>query len=300
VAEYEHYDAPEADAADDARDVAVVFPEVYLAPIRDLRHARPVCWWLSVDKSALWSAPTELENRRRLGQPSDTVLRLRLLKQAVVRRRWAGRMADPRVLHLAQSEYARMFLLEHSGLDALLVSDYLPHAADDEELPLTPAGNPPVVAYQPAKGGHLVDQVRALLRDSVSWIPIQGMDHAGVRRALEKSSAFLDLGHQPGKDRLPREAALAGAVTLVARVGAGANDVDIPLPAAHKIPYSGDMARVAADVLLAVLADVEGSYTQQAGYRASVRDERRRFHDEVRTAFPAPRRAQPSSDAAGN
>lgn len=291
VEQYERYDAPEAPAVRDVPGAAVVFPEVFLSPITDLVHARPVCWWLSIDKSALFSAPTERDNRRLLGDPSDTRLRLRCLKQAVVRRRWLPRMADPRVSHVAQSEYARRFLVERHGFEARLVSDYLPHVeadAADVAPPRVPAGSRPTVSYQPAKGGPLAAAVRAHVgEDRVRWVPIQGMDAGGVRQALQESSVFLDLGHQPGKDRLPREAALAGAVSVVANVGAGSNDVDMPLPDAHKIAYTPAVVRDAADAVLAVLTDVDGAYAQQARYRAGIRDERRRFHDEVRTAFGA-------------
>lgn len=291
VAQYEHYDAPEVPAVSDDPGVAVVFPEVYLEPVRALQRARPVCWWLSVDGSALWSARTERDNRRRLGRRTDPVLALRLVKQRAVRAFWLPRLRDPRVLHLAQSEYARLFLTERMDLAAHRVSDYLPElpesppraAADDADDAARPN-----VAYNPAKGSALVDAVRGVLGDRVGWTPIRGLDAAGVRAALEQAHVYLDLGHQPGKDRLPREAALAGAVTLVARVGAGANDVDVPVPAEHKISYSPDVARVAADTVLRVLGDLERSREMQAPYRDSIRDEKRRFHHEVRTVFAGP------------
>ena len=41
--------------------------------------------------------------------------------------------------------------------------------------------------------------------------------HGGLDRGPDRR---VDLGHHPGKDRLPREAALAGCVTVVGRAGA--------------------------------------------------------------------------------
>jgi hypothetical protein len=142
------------------------------------------------------------------------------------------------------------------------------------------------VSYNPAKGGEHIRAVKAALyAANVRWLPLQDLTRTELLDSLAQSDVFLDLGHQPGKDRLPREAALLGAVTLVAQIGAGADLIDTPLPSEHKIRTEGDFARNAAVTLSQVLADPEEHFHRQRYYREGLLRERDAFKKEVRYLF---------------
>ena len=69
---------------------------------------------------------------------------------------------------------------------------------------------------------------------------VVGMTRSEVVSTLQGCGIYLDLGHHPGKDRMPREAALSGALTVVARRGSGAFFADVPVPWEHKITPGRD------------------------------------------------------------
>jgi len=46
---------------------------------------------------------------------------------------------------------------------------------------------------------------------------------------------YIDFGTHPGKDRIPREAALRNCIVLTNRNGAADNNVDVPIPNEYKI-----------------------------------------------------------------
>ena len=61
---------------------------------------------------------------------------------------------------------------------------------------------------------------RPALPADVDFVPIRDMNKAQVRDALFGARLYIDFGHHPGKDRVPREAAVAGAVVLLREAGA--------------------------------------------------------------------------------
>jgi len=164
-----------------------------------------------------------------------------------------------------------------------MLSDYV-------SLPANTAGTTPErdarrIAFNFAKGGDLVQQVIDSNAVDADWVPIKNMSHADVIRTLQSSAIYLDLGHQPGKDRLPREAAASGAVALVARRGAGASDLDFPLPMDHKLVANFSSTESVSVALNTILADLTHQYKRQEGFRSVIASERHAFVEDVKRIF---------------
>lgn len=280
VAEYEKYDVPEAKQIIDQPGNAVVAPEVCYLNLVKYRHVDRFCWWLSVDNSQLFES-----GRRRPGMQAES------FEQHV--RRVAHRIVFPfirqfalrlPVHHLTQSAYAYDFLFSRAGLTSSMLSDYISFPTPTKgDAP--PTRNERQIAFNFAKGGDLVQQVIESNTVDALWVPIKNMTHHDVIRTLQSSAIYLDLGHQPGKDRLPREAAASGAVTLVARRGAGASDIDFPLPYDHKIAADNTATKSASTALNAVLADLSHQYERQKTFRDVIELERQVFIRDVRQIF---------------
>jgi hypothetical protein len=282
VKEYEHYDAPERGFVD-APEHALVAPETYTKSLSLAKRATRICWWLSIDYSPLF-----FTERERIYQHSYSVTD-RLIHAARAGRGVAFRMALSRkpwsdMLHLAQSQYAWNFLYDRLDITASLVTDYTPTT----ELDGIPRRAVPergrTVSYNPKKGGWVVEELRRR-GAPYDFVPIQNMTRGEALRTLCESAVYMDPGNHPGKDRMPREAALAGAITLVSRRGSGANWQDVPIPWDHKIDMTGDVAANAAARLEAVFSDLAGHKERQAGYEPFIRGERERFRHEVAAFF---------------
>jgi hypothetical protein len=299
VTEYAHYDAPER-PFEDAAEVALLAPETNVADMRPARKATRICWWLSIDSSPFFFARRERVYRHSYS-PADRLTHAAFMGLSVVHRLGTHRRSWLGMLHLAQSHYAWHYLYSHLDLTPSLVTDYTPTAELDDipRNPVTERGR--TVAYNPRKGGWVVDELRRR-GTPYDFVPIQNMSRAEALRTLCESAVYLDAGHHPGKDRMPREAALAGALTLVGRRGSGANSLDVPLPWEHKFDMTGDVAAHAAARLDEVFSDLGGHKERQSAYEPFVRGEQERFRREVAAFFvegkygsdlPGDRPAQP-------
>ena len=289
VSEYETYGCRIASAVPDEPDVAVVLPDVAASYAATFRQARPVLWWLSIDFSETYG-PRMARQTGEVSWGGRLMHAYRVLTPWHAERRTTSLVGLlDRASHCAQSEYARRFLSEHEGLPASLLSDYVHldarfHYPEHGE---GPEREPRSVAYNPAKGSRYLAHLRERMPDVV-WRPVSGLDRDGVGRVLSTSEVYVDLGHHPGKDRIPREAALAGCVVIVGGRGSAALSEDVPVDDALRVPVADDVPGTALrteQVLRRVLAEPDAWRSGQRGYRDWVRGEEQRFRGEVEQVF---------------
>ena len=248
----------------DDPDTVVILPEVWSAAVDGFGLARVGLWWLSVDNNLV----------------SDLG---RYFHHPAPRR--------PPV-HLYQSAYAHAYLVRH-GVAGAPLGDYLAAAH------LAPAAEAPRgrrIAFNPKKGFEttlqIIERSLALGREA-DWVPIAGLDPAGVRALLAGCRVYIDFGPHPGMDRLPREAALAGCCVVTGRRGAAAFAEDVPIPDPFKVPD--------ADIDLAVerifwCLESPGASRLFDDYRRWIRGQRAGFFEQVRRLFGLGRPAAPATE----
>jgi hypothetical protein len=287
VSEYARYDAPECLHPADQAGNALVAPETHMEPLMKRGAATRFCWWLSVDNARVMRGSQAMSRRSRL----DITGQRKTLRQKAIpvadrvrffpeRVQFRRRMTA--IEHLTQSQYAWSMLYVGLGELPTMLSDYTPITPDGRDRV---GSNGFTISYNPQKGGAYIDHLRALVDLPVEWLPIQGMTYDEVLLSLSRSDIYVDLGQHPGKDRLPREAALHGAVTVVARIGAGAFDADVPIPAMHKVRPGPSMVIDAAAVLHTILGDLPAHRLAQDAYRKTISGEKTCFNAEVRAIF---------------
>jgi len=176
-------------------------------------------------------------------------------------------------VHLAQSDYARAHLAA-AGITAMPLGDYLSRSFHDRGGPRAAA-----IAVNASKGARL-QRIARIIAPDIHHIPIRDMTPGEVVDTLNRVVAYVEFGAQPGRDRLPREAAACGAVVFARRAGAGANDVDTPLPLEFTFTRAG-MPRMIRE-LRGVLSNPAPAHRAQAGYRAANVGDRDRFDAHVR------------------
>lgn len=245
---------PNACTAGQKARALVVIPEIWAGDA--CLYSRSAVYWLSVDTAIAWNPMLGARGGR------------------------AHYFATTRdVLHLAQSHYALHWLHANGARRVLPVFDYVtpwdvPSGLVRDRVAVLPTRNPEALA-----------ELRRLAPD-LPWVEIRGMTKREVAKALASSIVYVDLGHHPGKDRVPREAASLGAVVLLNRAGAALHYADHPLDDVHLID-AGDLPAVVA-LIRGVLADYRSHYLAQAPYRARVEVERDEFVEQVRAAFFVP------------
>jgi hypothetical protein len=251
------------------RDTLVVMPEVLstLAAAPAAQYQRAL-WWLSLD-NAIPKNPALL----------DPAYRRRFLE-------------DPGLVHFHQSDYARSFLQSNSAVRYHPLSDYTD--PDIIGRSLIPSENPPLsnrtntISYFPSKGGALASRFierRCALKQWVEFLPLREMTKAQVRDALFTSRMYIDFGNHPGKDRVPREAAAAGAIVLLHAAGAAKFFPDHPLPAEYLFTEEDIATGHLHQKVNAIFEDPEAHFGRQRMYRDAILHEQERFDLEVRSFF---------------
>ena len=232
--EYTVYDAPQIPFSD-IHGQLIVIPETATWISRRVNYADLAIWWLSVD------------NYYERSKESKIIDIYRHVKGYIKPRDLSARKAPiwrlRKHIHFYQSEYANRFL-QSKNIKGLPLTDYI----RTSQSPCAERGyNDPkdnIICYNPKKG---IKKTSRLIRayPHFRFIPIVGLSTEQVQMLLCKAKIYIDFGHHPGKDRLPREAAIAGCCVITGRQGSAGNDIDVSLPQRYKLDDSSTSSYIA-------------------------------------------------------
>lgn len=267
--EYLKYKTPVCDFKDDG-DTFFIIPESATFITKMITRSRYSIWWLSVD------------NYFRV--KGDSLLRdfiytyLSLLRSRVPIKNLEN------ALHFTQSEYAKKFL-KLSGMDSSMLTDYLGLEHTLKERFIDLKNKKDIIVYNPKKG---VKTTRELVKyfKKFNFIPIQDMSSIEVASLLESAKIYIDFGSHPGKDRLPREAALSGCCIITNTKGSAENSVDICISKKYKLDEKSDLFYDKFDLI------IEGIFTNFVihskdfdKYRLRIASEEKTFQAQVKKIF---------------
>ena len=250
LTEYEKYDPVVCRRFLLRRHHLVVLPEPLALQAPTFARATVAVWWLSVDNTIVG---VDERARRAFFALKD-------------------------VHHFTQSEYAADFLRRNGVRASYPLGDFI-----DPLFTATPPQRPnarPVVAHNPAKGAELAESFFGA-HPALRPLPLRGMTKDGVVAALRGALTYVDFGHLPGKDRLPREAAASGAVVFVRRAGAGGFAEDFPIPDFFRFDEEDVATGVLADRIAAVHGDPDRHWGLQEEFRAAIRRERAELYGQL-------------------
>ena len=137
-------------------------------------------------------------------------------------------------MHFAQSHYAADFLALND-VQPVPLTDYL---NDDFLETLWKPWRRSAIAYN-AKSALVVERLKRASPEltKLTWIELAHMSREHVRGLLSDVEVYADFGPHPGRDRMPREAALCGACVLTNRRGSADFAEDVPLPSMYKLDH---------------------------------------------------------------
>lgn len=253
---YQRYGVQVTDHCELTPSVCVVVPEVLQLDIAPFSPAMVAVWWLSVDNA--------LSNK--------------LFQDPARVQAWLQQVP----LHLAQSLYASAWLTKNGRPDNWMLSDYT-----DPDFTATPAvmgERQRQVLYNPRKGGEAVRHLQSAMPDW-RFVPLTNYSRPQLRSLMQQSRYYVDFGHHPGKDRLPREAAASGCLVLARDAGAAHFFRDVPLQAPYKFMASEVESGQLAQRLRHLDAAYEWHWQAQARYRLNIGQERQIFGLEAALVF---------------
>ena len=230
----------------------IIFPEVALdhsTAFYNLGFKKRVFWWLSWNNAPLGNL-TKFNN----------IINLK------------------NCIHIFQSKYAQKEAAR-LGFRGSIVSDYTIFDDTADKTEFTKTND---ICFLEGKAPGTEKLIKEL-RNHFSVIAIKKMSQTQVIQTLKNSKFSIDFGSHPGKDRIPREAALHNCIPLVHDVGAAKYYEDVSLPQALKLDTTtiSNTKNLIAKINL-LNARIEQTLQSIAPYTSKIQNERNVFYDEVR------------------
>ena len=269
---YKKYHVPYTFEVEDKPHNILIIPEGATELLYNAKKIQRVIWWMSVDNYL-----------SHLVQKFDSHLKKPLNK--ALKKFFYFNKEDSNITHFVQSEYARRFLKlnEISANKIYMVEDYLNQAFLSRAMQIDLTKKENIVVYNPKKGFEVTEQLIKLAPD-INWRPIENMTPEQVQELLAQAKVYIDFGNHPGKDRIPREAAISGCVVIVGKRGAAANDIDINIPDEFKFDGQATTQDI-INKIRKVFENFSAAYEKQAAYRTRILDDKNRFTNEIAKTF---------------
>lgn len=266
---YEEYCKETEDdiAVIDCAENIVIVPEILFEVFEDIHKATKVAWWLSVDgykdivKEKYSLTDEQMQQRECLD-----FYHFREKKD---------------IFHLAQSYYAIDFLKNQLGvLEAQI--DYLSDYIHDSFLQINDEGleyqRKDMALFNPKKGGWRLKKLIDQTSDEILWVPLENMTRDKMRLHMLLAKVYVDFGTHPGKDRIPREAAISGCCVITGRQGAAANNEDVPIPEEYKFDDKTDIdVQGIRSLILDIFKNFDEHSAKFENYRSVIKGEKERF-----------------------
>jgi hypothetical protein len=268
VERYKNYNAP-IDTSLDSKNLLIV-PEIVPEMIKFSK--RSIIWWLSVDNSPLnrYSQKELLDFRHKNRNQNTDVQKVQSPDETEF---WEVFFSN-NVYHYAQSYYAKNTLKSKFQLSSKMLTDYI---NNDYTLKFW-TRNKSQISFGLKGSEHFEYFKNSLVNHEV--VRIVNFTRSEVIENLAKTRLFIDLGHQPGRDRMPREASLLKAHVMLNSAGAGDVFRDAPLSKKFKIDLENKELS-----LLKILSYLNRSpkpSLSQIAYRRWVESQERTFENEVK------------------
>ncbi len=243
---------------EDMEENALILPEVCPAEGMKHRKMKQYYWWLSVDNYLNCFTNNEIANN--YFEAIDLVT----------------------YKHLVQSEYSRNYLVSNSVTEDRIsyLGDYINQIYLDNADMINSADKEDIVLYNPSKGLEFTSKLIELSPD-LNWVAIKGLSTIEVFDLMKKSKIYIDFGNHPGKDRIPREAAICKCIIITGKRGSAANDYDVTIPRKYKFDEEDDICQDIIDTIKCGLREYDRMINEFEEYRNRIIDEKEEFLKEI-------------------
>ena len=193
---------------------------------------------------------------------------------------------DNNIEHWVQSDYAKIFIKKNGIVDKQIyrVRDYLNEAFLQRASHVDVTQKENIVAYNPVKGFEFTQKLLKVAPE-IKWQAIRDMTPEEVQQLLARAKVYIDFGNHPGRDRIPREAAVSGCCVLTGRRGAAANPNDIAIDDSFKFNDTDENLIPIVERIKDIFAHFKTNYESQRKYREQIMTERAEFDRDVKAAF---------------
>ena len=236
---------------------------------------RKVIWWLSVDFFL---------NDYKFTSHLNSI---NILKTKFIRKYNFDKNIE--IIHFVQSYYARKFLMLNGIKNELIydLSDYLdPIFTENLELSLNTTKKN-IVVFNPKKGFEYTSKLIDLAskKHEIEWIPIINMTPEQVNDTLRSAKVYIDFGNHPGKDRIPREAAMCGCCIITGKMGSAQFFEDVSINEEYKFEDIDENLYDVLDKIKYIFNNYNTEIEKFKQYRKKIMHEYKIFQKEIDIIF---------------
>ncbi len=269
---YKHFEIPYTFEIEDNRNNILVVPETSIRFIFKNKKIKKIIWWLSVDNYFVTHKKHSFSLKRFLGiKKKHDIYNFK---------------SRPSHSHWVQSFYAEKFLKSKKISKINYLSDYLDPIFINEvkNLKFNSSDKMDIIAYNPKKGYEIT---KSLMKKApqLNWVAIENMTPIEVKELLIKSKIYIDFGNHPGKDRIPREAAMCGCIVITNREGSAKYYEDVSIPDSYKIDYSLEIEFEIISLLDSCLVNYDEKVKDFVLYKSKILNEENIFNEDVEKIF---------------
>lgn len=261
----------------DNRENIVFIPEVNTDLVEKFKLSKKFIWWLSVDNYKIFYKEYFTFNFNNLNTIKEKVKYI--LKYFIKLKNENKKLfTDKKIMHLVQSKYAEEFLkikgIEQENI--LYLSDYLNEDFFVKDISTKNRENN--ILYNPKKGIKITRKIMKLF-PQYNYIPLQNMTPTELKELYLKSKIYIDFGNHPGKDRIPREAAILGCIVLTNKKGSAKYFEDVTILEKYKY-FDDDIKRLGDDIQY-IFNNYEEIFQEYESYRNKIKNEENIFENEI-------------------
>lgn len=264
---YRHYNNKYEFSMKDNENNIIIVPETRITLLNWYSKAKKIIWWLSVDNyyNSINSKRAKLE----------TIFGLKKFD-----------FTKNSIIHLAQSQYAVNFL-KNNNIDnnnIFYLSDYLNHTFIKNALKNKVSAKSPRVLYNPKKGYEFTKKLIEF-DDSIEWRELKDLTPQQMSNLMCSSMIYVDFGNHPGKDRIPREAAISGCCVITGKRGSANFFEDVPILDEYKFEEEENMISNIIDKIRYIISNYNEEFKKFDNYREVILKEEEYFKEDVNKIF---------------
>lgn len=280
--EYRCYNIQTTNHIEDNTENLLILPEIFFDQIYNYVNIKIGCWWMSVDNYySNASLADKLVFKPSLAKWYKVLTRY--VKYPERRNRISIKELQKqksRIYHFYQSSYAQMHLYS-KGFDRVIpLSDYI----NTDFIDCKNAEKKDMVLYNPSKGYKFTKKIINTLPD-VKFVPLKNLNRKQLSSLFAAAKLYIDFGHFPGKDRLPREAVTSGCCIISSTEGGAFFYEDLPIDRKYKIKRKSSNLPVIANRIKYILEHYDECCRDFDYYRSQVLNERETFFQQIDSFF---------------
>lgn len=281
------YKVPIAKKIVDSNENMMIVPETFTRYLYQYEKIRKCIWWLSRD---FYYGYLSLEGLVRCAQRQriskflfPICIPLIYIRHKITRPYFKFGKDKNEIFHLYNCEYAREYLVQHGVKEENTL--YMCGPIRKEYFIQQPQNKELLVTYNPKKNFPFTKKIIKVLskkRPDIEVIGISGMKPNEIVDLLARCSVYIDFGHFPGPERIPREAVTCYCNVITSKYGSAGNEIDVLVPDKYKFEASTRNLNKIVDTIEELVDNYKLHVREYDEYREKVRKQIEYFEEHSR------------------